>query len=492
MANNPESTSRRNFIKTSIGGIAALTILPSTVVSGLGHPAPSDRLNIGAIGVGGIGYQNLLKLEQENIVALCDVDSGYAQKSYRRWNRAATYTDFRQMLEKENGMDAVVIATPDHTHAIAALAAMQLQKHVFVQSPFSHSVFGVKRMIEAADAYGVVSQVGNEVASGDDTRDVAEIIWSGAIGEVREVHAWTVEPLWQQGLRFPDDEMWVPKNLNWDLFLGPSSFIPYHEIYTPFGWRAFWKFGNGALGIKAPSVLEPIFRALKLEAPTHVQASSSAYNLDGAPDSQIITFDFARRDNLPKLSMPGLQLHWYDGGLMPPVSESLPVDILGKYKNGGLIIIGKQATLVCGEGGENYQIFRNGVQQNVEIKPSVHRIPGGKEGHERDWVRACKEPAQNRLAPSASIKSQKAITETLLVGSMAVRLQTLNRKLEWDSAQMLFVNINESELFSILTNRGYYLQNNVVKIKKGKKDFNASQFVSETVRPLSRSGWMQI
>jgi hypothetical protein len=492
MANNPESTSRRNFIKTSIGGIAALTILPSTVVSGLGHSAPSDRLNIGAIGVGGIGYQNLLKLEQENIAALCDVDSVYAQKAYRRWNRAAIYIDFRQMLEKEKGLDAVVIATPDHTHAVAALAAMQLQKHVFVQSPFSHSIFGVKRMLEAADAYGVVSQVGNEVASGDETRDVAEIIWSGAIGEVREVHAWTAEPRWQQGLRFPDDEMWVPKNLNWDLFLGPSSFIPYHEKYTPFGWRAFWKFGNGALGIKAPSVLEPVFRALKLEAPTHVQASSSGLNLEGVPKSQKIVFDFARRDNLPKLAMPEVQLHWYDGGLMPAVPESLPGDILEKYKNGGLFIIGKHATLVCGDGGTNYKIFRNGLQQNVEIKPSVYRIPGGKEGHERDWVRACKEPARNRIAPSASFENQQPLTETILVGSMAVRLQSLYRKLEWDSAQMRFVNINDSETFSVQTKSGFYLQNNVAKIREEKKDYNASQFVAETVRPLSRSGWMQI
>lgn len=492
MANNPESTSRRNFIKTSIGGIAALTILPSTVISGLGHSAPSNRLNIGAIGVGGIGYQNLLKLEHENIAALCDVDSDYAQKSYRRWNQATKYTDFRQMLEKEKGLDAVVIATSDHTHAVAALSAMQLQKHVFVQPPFSHSVFGIKRMIESADVYGVVSQIGNEVASGDETRDVAEMIGAGAIGEVREVHAWTAEPRWQQGLQFPDDEMWVPKSLNWDLFLGSSSFIPYHEKYTPFGWRAFWKFGNGALGIKAPSVLEPLFRALRLEAPTHVQASSSAFNLEGIPKSQKIVFDFARRDNLPKLAMPELQLHWYDGGLMPAVPESLPGDILEQYINGGLIIIGKKATLICGEGGKNYKIYRNGLQQNIEIKPSVHRIPGGKEGHELDWVRACKEPAQNRIAPSASILSQKALTETLLVASMAVRLQTLNRKLEWDSTQMRFVNINETESFSLQMKGEYYLQNNVVKIREENREFNASQFVSETVRPLSRAGWMQI
>ncbi len=492
MTEKLDSTSRRKFIKTSLGGIAALTILPSTVVSGLGHTAPSDRLNIGAIGVGGIGYQNLMNLEQENIAALCDVDADYAQKAYRRWNRAATYADFRQMLENEKGLDAVVIATPDHTHAVAALAAMQLQKHVFVQSPFSHSVFGLKRMIETADVYGVVSQVGNKVASGNETRDVAEIIWSGAIGEVREVHAWTTEPRWRQGLRFPDDEMWVPKSLNWELFLGPSAFIPYHEKFTPFGWRAFWKFGNGALGIKAPAVLEPVFRALKLKAPIHVQASSSGLNLEGIPKAQKIVFDFARRDNLPKLAMPELQLHWYDGGLMPAVPESLPGDILSNYKNGGLLIVGENATLVCGDGGSNYKIFRNGVQQNVDIKPSVHRIPGGQEGHERDWVRACKEPAQNRLVPSASFESQGALTETILVGSMAVRLQSLRRKLEWDSDQMRFVNINDSETFSIQTESGFYLQNNVAKVQAEEKDYNADQFVVETVRPLSRSGWMQI
>ncbi|HKK80923.1 MAG TPA: Gfo/Idh/MocA family oxidoreductase [Prolixibacteraceae bacterium] len=492
MAKNWDSTSRRNFIKTSLGGIAALTIIPSTVMSGFGHNAPSDRLNIGAIGVGGVGYQNLLNLENENIVALCDVDTDYAQKSYRRWNRAATYSDFRQMLEKEKSLDAVIIATPDHTHAIAAISAMQLQKHVFVQSPASHSVFAMQRMIETASTYDIVSQVGNRAASGDESRDIAEIIWSGEIGEIKEIHAWTSEPLWQQGLQYPADDMWVPKNLNWDLFLGPTSFIPYHKKYTPFGWRAFWEFGNGALGIKGPSVLEPVFRALKLSAPIQVQASSSNLNMEGVPKSQKIAFDFARRNNLPKLAMPELRLHWYDGGLMPATHETLPDDVLEEYKNGGLFIIGKYATLVCGEGGYNYKIFRNGLQQNVEVEPSVHRVPGGKDGHESDWVRACKEPAQNRLEASASFEGQGALTETILVGAMAVKLQSLHRKLEWDSAQMRFVNINDSETFSVQTKRGFYLQNNVAKIREDYKEYNANRFIAETVRPLSRSGWMQI
>jgi hypothetical protein len=492
MANNSESNSRRNFIKTSLGGIAALTILPSTVVSGLGHTAPSDRLNIGVIGVGGAGYQNLLNLEQENIVALCDVDTDYAQKAFRRWSRAATYTDFREMLEKEKGIDAVVVATPDHTHAVAALSSIQLQKHVFVQSPLSHSVFALRRMNETAKTYNVVTQVGNQTASGDESRDIAEIIWSGEIGEIREVHAWTAEPRWQQGLRYPDDEMWVPKSLNWDLFLGPSSFIPYNEKYTPFGWRAFWKFGNGAIGIKAPSVLEPVFRALKLKAPIHVQASSSNGNMEGVPEAQKIIFDFARRNNLPRLAMPEMRLFWYDGGLVPSLPDSIPYDLLKEYSQGGLFIIGKDGTIVCGEGGFNYKVFKNGSQQVVDVQPSVPRVQGGKDGHERDWVRACKESAQNRLAPSASFESQGALTETILVGSMAVRLQSLRRKLEWDSAQMRFVNINDSEKFLVRTESGFYLQNNVAKIQEKEKEFNATQFISETVRPLSRSGWMQI
>ncbi|MBN1924635.1 MAG: Gfo/Idh/MocA family oxidoreductase [Prolixibacteraceae bacterium] len=486
-------TSRRDFVKTSLLGLGAITILPSKVISGLGHIAPSDKLNIAGVGIGGRGFRNLNNLKNENIVALCDVDAEYGEKSFRRWGAANKYTDFRVMLDKENSLDALVIATPDHTHAVIAMMAMKLQKHVFVQTPAAHAVFEIRRMVETARVYDVVSQCGNQGASGDNTRDIAEIIWSGAIGEVREVHAWTSEPQWKQGVRYPEKPESEPRTLNWELFLGPTEYIPYHPVYTPYGWRAWWKFGNGAPGAIGPHLLEPVFRALKLNAPVEIEASSTALNLESAPVAQKIRFHFERRKNLPQLAMPAVNLYWYDGGLKPELPGMLPFNLFETYFGGGVVFIGSDGFICCGVEGDNYKLILN----NKEIVPPIteriiHRVDGSVLGHEADWARACKESTNNRLNPSASFESQAALNETILTGNIAVRLQSFGRVLKWDSAQMKFTNIDPYDEIAISENKGLFIENGIPKFNISEKRTNALHFADQLIRPIYREGWQQI
>jgi hypothetical protein len=493
MEKNIKHTSRRDFLRVAGTGLAALSIVPSNVIAGLGHTPPSDRLNIAAIGVGGVGFRNLNNFKTETIVALCDVDWNYASKAFRRWNDVPRYTDFRLMLEKEKKIDAVLIATPDHTHSVAAMAAMQLHKHVFVQAPMAHSVFEARRMVETARVYNVVSQVGNQGASGEGTRQIAEFIWSGNLGEVTEVHAWTTHPQWIQGNPLPDKKVREPKDLSWDLFVGPAKFIDYNPEFTPFTWRAWWNFGNGALGSMGPHILEPVFRALKLNAPSTIDASSTDYNLDFAPKASKIVFEFNRRDNLPKVAMPKLKLYWYDGGLLPERPSSIPADIVLGDTDGGLIFKGSEGILVCNSMGEMPRVYKNGQEVSMLTEKKIHRISEPYNGgHEADFVRACKESTDNRLLPTANFESQLSLTETILTGNMAIRMQSLNRVLYWDSSQMRFTNIGELENLTIEQKGGIYIENGIPKFKTNTNSFKANFFVERTVRPLYRSGWQQV
>lgn len=492
MIEEKESNSRREFIKKTVAGLTAITILPSNVISGMGHPSPGDKLNIAVVGVGGIGFQNLNNLKDENIVALCDVDWDYGQKAFRRWSSAARYKDYRVMLEKEKNIDAVLIASPDHTHACVALSAMQLQKHVYVQAPMAHSVFEVRRMVETARIFNLATQVGNQRASGDFTRDISEIIWSGAIGEVREVKAWTSQPKWKQGVFNLEKKMYAPSSLDWNLFLGPATEMPYHPKLTPYGWRTWWNFGNGALGSLGAHILEPAFRALKLKAPISVEASSTLFTLDTAPQSEQIIFSFGKRENLPNLAMPPLKLTWHDGGLLPELVEKDPSGFSVREMESGLIFRGSEGYIISDPMAEKFAVFIHGEEVTLQPEKVLHRIPNSSSGHEADWVRACKENHDNRLETSANFESQAVLTETLLVGSMAVRLQSLSKKLEWDSGQMGFSNINLYEEFEIKGESDYYVDNGMVKFSGSKKMYNAASFVNQSVRPIYRSGWQQL
>ncbi|MDA3928134.1 MAG: Gfo/Idh/MocA family oxidoreductase [Prolixibacteraceae bacterium] len=493
MDNSPKHTSRRNFLRTSVAGVTALTILPSSVIGGMGYPAPIDKLNIAAIGIGGVGFRNLSNLSNENIVALCDVDWDYGKKAFRRWSNAKQYKDFRVMLENQKDIDAVLVATPDHTHSVAAMAAMQLQKHIYVQAPMAHSIFEMRRMNETARVFNVVSQVGNQSASGDEVREICELIWSGVIGSVNEVHAWTSQPEWEQGGYYPHKKKKVPKELDWDLFVGPANDIPYHSSYTPYGWRGWWNFGNGSLASSGPHILEPVFKALKLKAPVSVEASSTEINLESAPVAEKIALTFNKRDNLPKLAMPKVKLHWYDGGFKPEIPAGFPSSIDFGSSEGGLLFIGDEGMLLCEPEGRNFKVIKNGEVIEVIADKVMHRINAPfSGGHEMDWTRACKENSDNRLSPSASFEKQTALTETILVGTLAVRLQSLRRKLLWDSAQMKFLNIDVFEEFEISKRGEMYIQNGIPKFDIETEKHNAAHFVDQTVRPVYRAGWKQI
>ena len=283
------TVSRRQFAATSALAALSAAIVPSRV---LGADAPSNKLNIAAVGVGGMGASNLKACEGENIVALCDVDSAYAAKTIGLYPQARLYRDYRVMLEKEKGIDAVVIATPDHTHAVITMAVMQAGKHVFCQKPLAHTVVEARRITEAARRYKVQTQMGNQGHSYESMRLLREWLDDGAIGNVTEVHAWTDRPVggdpWSDFAVHarPTDTPPVPETLDWDLWLGPVPFRPYHPDYHPMKWRAWLDFGTGALGDMGCHILDPAFWALELGAPTTVEATST-HNAPSAPSTSI-------------------------------------------------------------------------------------------------------------------------------------------------------------------------------------------------------------
>ena len=270
------NSARRKFIRNTSLAAAGFFIVPRHVL-GKGHIAPSDKLNIAGIGAGGKGASDLkefAKSPRVNIVAMCDVDDRQAAGSMKAFPNAKYYKDFREMLQKENkNIDAVSISTPDHTHAVATLAAMQLGKHVYTQKPLTHDIYEARILTQAAKKYKVVTQMGNQGGSGDGVRKAKEMIDAGLIGNVTAVKCWTNRPVWPQGIPTPTGNFEVPKELNWDLWLGPAKYIDYNPADRPFNWRGWWAFGTGALGDMACHIMDPVFRILPIDYPTEVECS---------------------------------------------------------------------------------------------------------------------------------------------------------------------------------------------------------------------------
>jgi predicted dehydrogenase len=471
---------RRNFIGASAATAAGLTILPNQVVSGLGHTPPSDKLNIAAIGVGGKGHANLKNMKSENIVALCDIDWNYASKTFEEYPTAKHYKDFRIMLEEMNkDIDAVLIATPDHTHTVCALAAMQHGKHVYVQKPLTHTVFESRVLLEASRKYKVVTQMGNEGHSSDNVADVCELIWSGAIGTVEHVEAFTDRPIWPQGLTRPAQGMWLPDGLNWDLFIGPAPMRPYHEAYHPWNWRGWWDFGTGALGDMACHVLDVVFASLKLGHPTSVEASSSVFNNESAPNTSLIRYMFPERVNTGKTKMPAVQVTWYDGGLLPARPEGLPDGIeLGEGKN-GVVFHGSKGKLVCGNYGSKYRLLPEEKFSKLVRPPKTVRRVGT--SHEMDWVRACKESPENRIMPASNFEYACPLNEMVVMGNLAVRMQGLRKKLMWDGSNMTFTNLSDDDKITVT--------NGIPGAEPKKIEINAKKYAAELVKTNYRKGW---
>ena len=484
---NENVISRRGFVSKTVAATAGFTILPSFVVSGLGHKAPSDKLNIAGIGVGGMGFGNLKKMETENIIGLCDVDWRYADRAFKHYPKAKKYKDFRKMYDEiGKSIDAVVVATADHTHAIVAAQAMAMGKHAYVQKPLTHTVYESRLLTNLAEKYKVATSMGNQGSSGEGVNLTTEWIANGEIGEITKVEAFTDRPIWPQGLNKPGEEMKVPDSLDWNLFIGPAAPRAYNEVYHPWAWRGWWDFGTGALGDMACHILHPVFVGLDLGYPTKAQGSSTLLLTDCAPTAQMVNLTFPKRQKPKgmKIKLPEVDVTWYDGGLQPKRPDGWPD---GKDMNnggGGVIFHGTKDKLICGCYGKEPWLLSG---REVNAPKFRRRI---ETSHEQDWIRACKESPENRVETASPFKEAGPFNEMVVMGVLAVRLQALNKELLWDGENMKFTNIKDDESFKIVVEDGYTIHDGHPSFKKKWTDeINAGEFAAELIKHNYRDGW---
>ncbi|HEV3163707.1 MAG TPA: Gfo/Idh/MocA family oxidoreductase [Isosphaeraceae bacterium] len=446
-------STRRDFLRQSTAAGVGLWVVGShSVVRG---DSPNERVNVAIIGVAGRGDAHVQEIPKAGgtIVALCDVDDRSLDDVGKKHEKAYKYNDFRKMLdEKHKEIDAVAIATPDHTHAVAAMAAMKLGKHVYCEKPLTHSIHEARVLTETAAQQKVATQMGNQGHSGDNTRRIVEIVRSGAIGPVREVHAWTNRPIWPQGKDRPQGSDPVPDYLKWDLWLGPAPERPYvankplppapegkakgkrrreeEQIYHPFAWRGWWDFGTGALGDMACHILDASYWALDLRNPTTVVAEGDPRKPDNGPKWEIIRYEFPARGD-----MPPVKLTWYDGGKKPP--EEL---IEGEeMKDGGALLIGDKGKIYVPHdyGGQHVLLPKKQFEGFQNPPESIPRSPG----HHKDFIEACKDPSR----PACSNFSYSGpLTETVLLGVVAFRV---GHQIEWDGPGMKVTNSSEAEQY---------------------------------------------
>ncbi|SEF89809.1 Gfo/Idh/MocA family protein [Parabacteroides chinchillae] len=484
--------SRRSFLQRGAAAAAAFSIVPGSILGkSHGYVAPSDKLNIAAVGIGGMGNANLKNMETtENIVALCDVDWKYAKPVFDRHPQAKKYWDFRKMYdEMGKSIDAVLVATADHTHAIISADAMTLGKHVYCQKPLTHSVYESRLLTKLADKYQVATQMGNQGCSDEGENLVCEWIWNGEIGEVTKVECATDRPIWPQGLNVPDKADKIPSTLNWDLFTGPAEMRPFNHIYHPWNWRGWWAYGTGALGDMACHIMSAPFKALKLGYPTKAQGSSTLLLTDCAPQAQHVKLTFPARDNMPKVALPEVEIHWYDGGMMPdrPVGFPQGKELMG-YGGGLCIFHGTKDTLICGCYGQNPWLLSGRVPNVAKTERRVANATSG--GHEQDWIRACKESAGNRVKAKSDFSLAGPFNEMVVMGVLAVRLQGLNKELHWDGNNMQFTNISPDETIKTVIKDGFTIKDGHPSFNKKWTDpVNAQQFAAELIKHNYRDGW---
>jgi predicted dehydrogenase len=386
---------------------------------------------------------NINKCATENIVALCDVDDARAAEMFQAYPNASRHRDFRLMLDKEHqNIDAVIVATPDHTHAVIAMAVMRAGKHIYCQKPLAHSVYEVRRLTETARETGVQTQMGNQGHSSDDIRRLREWVQAGMLGEVTEVHAWSDRPVggdpWSDFpiMARPEEQPPVPDTLDWDLWLGPAKKRPYHPIYVPLTWRGFWDFGTGPLGDMGCHILDPAFYALDLGHPTSVQATTTHHEPEIAaetfPRASIVRYEFPKRG-----SMPPVKLTWYDGRLKPPIPDAFePGRELG---GNGAILIGDKGIAVHQSHGAGGLTFLpvDIMRDKKDPAPTIPRVED--QAHEQDWIRACK----TGTPASSSFEYGGALTEMVLLGVLAMRVK--DRRLNWDGENLKVTNDPEAD-----------------------------------------------
>ncbi|HET9486282.1 MAG TPA: Gfo/Idh/MocA family oxidoreductase [Chryseosolibacter sp.] len=428
--------------------------------------APSDTVYIAGIGVGGRGNEDLkqsVKHKKAKVVVLCDVDDRMSVDSRKRFPDAKYYKDFREMFDKESkGIDAVTVSTPDHTHTVAAMAAMQRGKHVMVQKPLTWSIAEARLLAETAKKNKIVTQMGNQGASGDDVRRMKEFYDAGLIGEVKHVWAWTNRPVWPQGVPAPTGNVEIPKELDWDLWIGPAEMIPYNPAYVPFNWRGWWRFGTGALGDMACHVLDPFFRILPVNYPNQVECSATTawkdFFVEGeyyesCPSSSIIHYNFPRTDGKGDIT-----LTWMDGGLLPKRPEELlPDEQMGDW-DGGIIMEGTKGKLMGGMWGMNPTLLPTRLMKDVTLpKTSLPRVPDGTDGHYAQWVEAITQGYDKGIT-SSPFHYAGPFTESILMGNLALRSYNIKtekgrtpypgrKKLLWDAKNMKITNFDEANQF---------------------------------------------
>jgi predicted dehydrogenase len=480
---------RRNFLAAA----ATCTIVPRHVLGGPGQVPPSGKINVAFIGVGSQGLRvmlNFLRDEHVQAVAVCDPNTSSAD--YHQWGRnqfrdgvrrllgttsgwdqlspnklihltrsteafsgvagrepcqkivdayngsrkrsgesrgCKAYRDFRELLEKESDVDAVVVGTTDNLHAAVAVAAMKKGKHVYCQKPMTHTIYEARRMAEVAREKGVATQVAVQNASSEDTRRISEWIAGGAIGPVRQVHNWSSRPFWAQGLDRPKEVQSVPDGLDWDLWLGPAPERPFHHAYLPFVWRGWYDFGSGALGDMGCYSFDTIFRALKLGPPTSVEASCTERYAETFPSASIIHFDFPARGQ-----MPPVRLTWYDGGLKPHRPDGLEDG--QKLANEGLLFVGDRGSILCGFSGGGARLLPEAkVKEDKRPARTQQRSPANL----REWLDAC---IGGKAKPAANFEFEAGVTEALLLGNVALRT---GQKLIWDSTNLKVANVAAAE-----------------------------------------------
>jgi predicted dehydrogenase len=504
--------SRRQFLETAALA-AGLTIVPRHVLGGPGYLAPSDTFNVAGVGVGGMGRSNMLALASQNIVALCDVDWGYVDGRFQELEtqlpaaqkqladlkanpnpppatgqartmtreerlrnseervaniqaflakapKAKRYKDYRQMLAEQKDIDGVVVATPDHTHAAIAMAAMSVGKHVYVQKPLCWSVHEARALAAKAAETKLTTQMGNQGHSLNDARKAIEYVWSGAIGEVREVHVWTNRPLgyWPQGIPRPEplalkpnEELgWrmtdvsarladmmakgnypVPPGLAWDVFLGPAPEVPYHPVYHPFNWRGWVDWGQGALGDMGAHLIDHPFWALDLGLPTTIETVSTPFNKASYPLATMTHYEFPARGEKPPV-----KLTWYDGGFMPARPEELGETKLDP--GGGVLFVGSKGKLLHDTYGVNPRLLPQSLHESVGTPPQ--KLPRIETSHELNWVEA----AKGKTRASSPFEYAAKLTEVMLLGIVSLRAGT---KIHYDAANMRITNSEAANAF---------------------------------------------
>lgn len=424
----PASNPSRRTLLSAAATTAAFSIIPSHVLAGSGK-TPSEKLNVAAIGVGGMGFNDVRNVgATETIVAICDVDQRHVQRATKVFPQAKVYADFRELLDQQKDLDAVTIATPDHLHAVATMTAMKAGKHVYCEKPLTHTVAEARAVRDAARKYKVATQMGNQGQATEEARLVSEMIWDGAIGQVKEIHAWSNRKpdISQRGVARPKDAPPVPDYLDWDRWVGPAPMRPYHPSYLPFTWRGWWDFGSGVLGDIGCHQLFTLFKTLKLGLPSTIESSSTNWQQPDTISQETAPLASVTRSKFTATNDHGpIEIVWYDGGIKPPRPDELEADRAFGTNDG---------TLIVGDGGKilDHRLIPETRRKQYGKPPQkVERSPG----HYKEWIDAAKggKPAGANFADSpASI-----VTETILLGNVSVRS---NKRLEYDGDKGVVTN----------------------------------------------------